>query len=817
MILNIIHRFSSKSVVNLCKTFVMKVIITLYLTLFVFLTFAQNGTIKGVVKDEKNNEPLPFTNIIISGTQIGSTSDFEGNFIITGVPVGFVRLQATSVGYNPYLSEEFQVTNSNETYIEIYLTQKTTTLSTVTITNQIFAKNIESPVAMQSIGLSEIEKNPGGNRDISKVVQSFPGVGQTPVQRNDLIVRGGGANENRFFLDGIEFPNLNHFATQGASGGPASIVNADFLREVDFYTGSFQVNHGNAMSSVLNMSLITPNKDKSEKRIVLGASDFGLSFNGPLTEKSGLLFSYRRSYLQFLFQALGLPFLPTYDDYMLKYRMTIGEKNQLSIISIGALDKNRLNLERNETEEQRYILSYLPETDQWNYTFGIVYRHFRENGFDNYIVSRNMFRNKSYKYQDNIEADSLKVQDYSSDEIENKFRFERINFLNSWRLMTGVSAEYAKYYNSTYQKIFLNGNSTLLDYDSSLDFYKFGFFSQISGKILKERLGVTLGFRLDGNTYSDEMLNPLNQISPRLSLSYGLNERWYLNGSIGHYKQLPAYTTLGYSESGVLVNKANDLKYIGVTHYIAGIEFLPNDESKITLEGFYKDYGHYPVSLRDSVSLANKGGDFGVVGDEPVESVGEGRAYGFEVLYRRKIIDKMTMLVTYTFVRSEFTGFDNEYIASAWDARNIVNVLVSRKFKRNWTFGLKWKYSGGSPYTPYDEYTSSLVQAWNIQGRPYLNYSAYNSERLSSFHQLDVRIDKEYFFDKWSLNIYMDVQNFYNFQYEGQDNLIPATDNSGNNIIVNPLDPAELQRYEMKTLENVGGSIVPTLGIIVEF
>jgi hypothetical protein len=187
------------------------------------------------------------------------------------------------------------------------------------------------------------------------------------------------------------------------------------------------------------------------------------------------------------------------------------------------------------------------------------------------------------------------------------------------------------------------------------------------------------------------------------------------------------------------------------------------------------------------------------------------------VLYRKKILDKMTLLLTYTHVRSEFAGFTDEYIPSAWDARNIINALVSRKLKRNWTIGLKWKYSGGAPYTPYDEYTSSLVQAWNIQGRPYLDYSRYNSQRLTSFHQLDIRVDKEYFFDKWSLNLYMDIQNFYNFKYKGQDTYLPASDVDGNYIIENPSDPLDSQRYTMKSLENVGGSIVPTIGIIVEF
>ena len=88
-----------------------------------------------------------------------------------------------------------------------------------------FRKSEESPVSLRRIGIEQIEKNPGGNRDISKVIQVLPGVASTPAFRNDLIVRGGGPSENRFYLDGVEIPNLNHFATQGASGGPVGILN----------------------------------------------------------------------------------------------------------------------------------------------------------------------------------------------------------------------------------------------------------------------------------------------------------------------------------------------------------------------------------------------------------------------------------------------------------------------------------------------------------------------------------------------------------------------------------------------------------------
>lgn len=795
----------------------MKLFFLIFQILLVNIVLAQNGIIRGVVRDEKTNQPVPFANVVVQTTTVGSVTDFDGKFVISGLSNGFVRLQVSSVGYTTKTSPEVMVTNSNETFIEIYIAENITTLTGVTVTAATFERNIESPVALQTIGISEIEKNPGGNRDISKIVQSFPGVGQTPAQRNDLIVRGGGSNENRFFIEGIEFPNLNHFATQGASGGPASIINADFIREAKFYTGSFQVNNGNALSSVLDMSLITPAKDKAVRRFAIGASDLAVSYNGPLTKNTGMLLSFRRSYLKFLFSFIGLPFLPTYNDYLIKTKTSLKNGDEFSFISLGAYDISRLNLERDETEEQRYLLSYLPETDQWNYTIGATYRHFKKNGYINYILSRNMFRNISFKYQDNIETDSLKIQDYTSDEIENKFRFENVFFTKGWRWLTGASAEMDTYTNSTYQKFFNAGVPVTLNYQSDLSFYRFAAFGQVSGKVMSDRLGVNVGLRAAANTYDSEMINPLSQISPRLSLNYMLSERWYATVSVARYTQLPAYTTLGYRENGVLVNKDNDLAAIGVNHLIAGIEFNADADSKATFEAFYKGYDHYPVSLRDSVSLANKGGDFGVVGDEPVVSSGKGRAYGFEFQYRRKVIDNINMLFTYTFVRSEFSGLDGNFIPSAWDARHIINVLGSKNFKRNWTLGIKWKFSGGAPYTPYDEYTSSLVQAWDAQGRPYLDYDAYNTLRFKPFHQLDVRVDKEYFFSKWSLTLYMDIQNAYSFKAQSQDILLPVSDAAGNYVVVNPSDPASLQRYEMKRIENQSGTLLPTVGIIVEF
>lgn len=793
----------------------LSVVATILITL-VAQVAAQKGVVKGRVFDAFTNEPLPFTNIVIFGTTIGSTSDLDGNFLFTGVEPGFVRLQATMIGYAPYSSEDFLVTNAKTVTVSIPMQPAAVTLEKVEIKASLFEQRAESPVSMRRLDISEIEKNPGGNRDISKVLQSLPGVASSVSFRNDLIVRGGGPSENRFFIDDIEIPNLNHFATQGASGGPVGIVNVDFIREVDFYSGAFPANRGNALSSMVEMRQMDGNPDKVNFRATVGASDLALALDGPLGKKSSFVFSVRRSYLQFLFSAIGLPFLPTYNDYQLKYKVRFDKKNELSIVSLGAYDQFKLNTGiENPDEDQRYILGYLPVNSQWNYAIGAVYKHFRSNGFDTWVVSRNMLRNSAYKYRDNDESsENNKILDYTSDEIENKFRYERTLLSGVYKFNFGAGAEYARYFNNTFQKIVVAGNAVRdLRYQTNLDLLKGGVFGQVTRPLLNDRLTLSLGLRLDANNYNTAMNNPVDQFSPRFSASYLLAEKWAVNFNVGRFYQLPSYTTMGYRDlSNTLVNKENGLSYIGANHFVAGLEYRPDENSRVTLEGFYKTYDNYPFSIADSVSLASKAVDFGVYGDEAVTSTSKGRAYGFELLARTRDLKGFNIIMSYTFVRSEFTDKDQQYIPSAWDNKHIVNLTATRQFKRNWNLGMKWRFVGGAPYTPYDLDLSSDRQAWDARGRGYLDYARFNTLRLGNFHQLDVRVDKQYFFNQWSLRVYLDVQNLYNFKADQPDNL---TNLSPEGVPV--VDPADPDRYVLRAIENTAGQALPTIGLIVEF
>jgi outer membrane receptor for ferrienterochelin and colicin len=771
------------------------------------------GSLSGRIFNSYNNEAIPFATLYIYGTNIASMSDLDGNFLFTGLTPGFVELRASSVGFEPYVSEPILVTNAKKVFIEIPMNEKPENIKEVVVKASQFRRVEESPVSLRRIDIQQIEKYPGGNRDISKVIQSLPGVASGLSFRNDVIVRGGGSGENRFYLDGIEIPNINHFATQGTSGGSVGIINVDFIREVNFYSGAFPVNKGNALSSIIDIRQTDGNKDKLRFKGSVGASDVAIALDGPINSSTNYIFSVRRSYLQFLFSRLGLPFLPTYNDMQFKIRHKLDDKNEISFIGLGALDHSELNLKANKTEEQRYILGYLPDYDQWNYTLGFLFRHFRETSNDTWVISRNMLGNQQYKYVNNDKNSGKKLLDYSSYETENKFRFEHNKQTSTGiKIISGIGSEYNRYHNSTY-RILTNGDT--VRYKTDMDLIKWSLFFQLTKKLLDNKLSFSLGMRADACNYSIYMQNILHQLSPGISFSYEFLPKWYFNSNVGIYHELPPYTTLGFRDnSGKLVNKINNLRYVAARHYVTGIEYQPNTDSKFTLEGFLKQYSDYMVSKKDSVVLANKGADYGTYGDEPVTSTGIGRAYGLELLYQNKSLKTINLTVSYTLVRSEYKSVTGKYIPSAWDSRHLINITALKSFKHNWDLGLKWRFSGGLPYTPDNYYISSLKEVWDISGKAVPDFSRYNTSRLKPFHQLDVRLDKGFYFNNWSLRVYLDIQNLYNTKSGTPPVLVRSEDSNGNPL----LEQGSPVRYVLKELNTANqGTILPTTGIIIEF
>ena len=767
--------------------------------------------VKGTVIDKSNRQPLEFINVMIVGLNKGGVTNAEGKFSIGQVPPGIYRLQASAIGYKTVTTPEY-ILSTRDLHIQIEMEENQTELEGVTVTASPFRRDIESPVSLRIIGLQEIEKSPGANRDISRIVQSYPGVTFSPIgYRNDLIVRGGSPSENRFYLDGVEIPNINHFSTQGASGGPVGILNADLIREVNFYTGAFPTDKGNALSSVLDFKLRDGDMERNSLKATLGASEVSLASNGHLGKKTSYLVSVRQSYLQFLFDMLGLPFLPTFTDAQFKLKTRFDARNELTVLGLGGIDKMKLNTKANN-EDNEYILSYLPKIQQETFTLGAVYRHYAGAHVQSVVASHSYLNNRNTKYQQNDESDPdhlmLRLR---STEQNTQLRLENSSSFRNWKVTVGTSLDYSQYSNTTFQKVYTDHAQTF-DYHTYLGIMRWGLFGTVNYTSIDERFTASLGLRADANNYSAAMKDLSDQLSPRLSLSYQLTEHWSLSGNAGLYYQLPPYTALGFKNNNGLYANKYALRYMQVSQGSVGLNWRKGDTFEVSVEGFYKDYDKIPLSAADGIPLTCKGNDYGVIGNELLTSTAQGRSYGAELLLKWLIAKKLNLASSFTLFKSEYrTDKESEYIASAWDNRFIFNLRGTYNLPRHWSVGMKVSCIGGAPYTPYNADKSSLVTAWNAQGKPYYDYTRYNEERLPAFTQVDIRIDKTFYLKRCMLGFYIDLQNIAGSKLKQADVLMST------GVIKNPDAPIAEQRYVMKSLKQESGTLLPTLGITFEY
>ena len=794
-----------------------------------------NGRISGTVVDKSSQKPLSNVSIRLEGSTNGALSDSSGVFRITGIQWRTYNITFSSVGYKTQTVYNIIINAGYENTINAELEPDAVALSEVVIkTNKRTARaaTLETPLSVQRLTSEEIRSNPGGNFDISKVIQALPGVGggaQGGGFRNDIIIRGGGPNENVFYLDGIEIPVLNHFQTQGSSGGPQGLLNVSFIEDVKLSSSAFDARYDNTLSSVFQFKQRTGNPNKIQGNIRLSATELAATFEGPLSKnkKTTFLASARRSYLELLFSAIDLPIRPNYWDFQTKITHHISKKTTLSFIGLGAIDEFSFAGIKDATPEKLYVLNSNPIINQWNYTAGITLKQLISNGFINIAISRNAFDNNIERYEDNkLKLPSQQTLSYQSRETENKFRIDVNKNVNGWKIAYGVVAQVAGFDNRTYsviRKELKDANGVIiqpgvtLNFTSPLkNFLRYGAFAQISKRFFDNRLSISGGLRTDMNTFTTDGNNGLQTLSPRFSASYVLADKWTWNVSLGRYFKIAPYTILGFADNnGKLINKNS--KYQRSDHFVTGLEFIPNDGLRFTIEGFYKKYGNVPVSIRDGISLANLGSDFNVLGNEAIITNGKGRAYGVELFAQKKLTNRFFGIFSYTFYRSQYSGRNNILLPSSWDNKHLLNITWGYKFSRNWELGLKFRYQGGAPYTPYDEIQSRAN--FISQGQGIFDFAKLNSVRLSSFNSSDVRIDKKWNFRNTTIDLFLDVSNWYVARNPG----IPSytfkrtTDNSaflttdGQPIKANGSNGIPI------LLKNDDPSVTPTIGFIIEF
>ncbi len=814
-----------------------KIVLLLKLAFFYsyFILAQKEGVVQGVVINKNNQETLIGVSFVVEQqSNIGTVSDTAGKYSLK-IPVGSYNIIATSIGYKPLTKFNVVVTTGNANIINFEMEPDQTNLKEVKISvnRSIAVATLETPLSTQKLTAEEIRNNPGANFDISRVVQSLPGVGipfgsSSNGPRNDIIIRGGSPNENVFYLDGIEIPVLNHFQTQGSSGGPQGILNVNFIEDVQLSTSAFEARYDNPLSSVFQFKQRSGNAERFQSSLRLSGTELAATFEGPISKNTTFLASARKSYLDFFFKLIDIGIRPNYWDFQYKVQTKLDSKTTITAIGLGAIDNFYIGTTKKNTPEQQYLRREAPFIDQWNYTAGFTLKKLIQNGYFNVSLSRNAFDNnvRQYSDPDNVVADNLTLNTQSR-ETENKLRFDLNKYYDGWKVNYGAMAQIDQFTNSIFEVVQketrdAKGNiiqpAINVNYKGGIDFAKYGAFGQVSKSFENEKYGFSFGLRTDMNTFTNNGNNLLKTLAPRLSGFYALNDEFKINASIGRYSKIPVYTILGFRDANNnLVNQNSD--YTLSTHYVIGLEYIPRTSTRFTLETFYKDYSNYPLSVLTGTSLANVGSDYNIVGNEAIKTIGGGRTYGLEFFYQQKLIEKIYSVVSMSVLSSEFSGLNGVLAPSSWDSRFIFSGLLGRKFKQGWEIGLKYRFATGTPYTPFD--LASSLRDYYYTGIGTLDYSQLNTLRIGNFQQFDFRLDKFINFSKTTIDLYLDVSNafglkspqnpVYHFKRTDDGSAFVTTDGK-------PLNPngSNAVLYIEDTV-NKQALVIPSIGFLWQF
>jgi hypothetical protein len=740
--------------------------------------FSGKGKVKGKVVDVVTRQALPGVNISLEGTSVGTAADADGNYEITNIAAGRITLRASIVGYKTIIKPDIIINSTRPAVVDFELQEAELELQTVLIRADYFQKDPSSAVSVTAFSFEEIRRAPGGLEDVVRALSTLPGIAQADAGRNDLVVRGGAPSENLYIVDGIPVANINHFGGQGSTGGPLSYIDLNFVKDVTFSTGGFPVMYGDKTSSVLSIGLSEGRRDRIGGKATISATQFGLNAEGPVSKDLNFLFSARRSYLDFIFKAAGFGFVPEYYDVLSKVKYDVNSRNSLSFLFIGAFDNVRFF---NNTADQRYSNSRTMGNDQTQYVSAISFRHLFRSGFYNLSASRNF---TDYRFQ---QRDTLQNPIFlnNSREQENNFQADVVlKITENSELSSGASLKMIKfntdvllpYFRTTFGDV-LNVNSL----NKKTTFSKYSLYTNYHNRQIAW-LGINAGLRMD---YFNGINDPLT-FSPRGSLSIYAGEKTEINLSAGVYFQSPSYIWLAGSDEN------RNLKSIKSVQYIAGVERRLREDTKLRVEAFYKSYSNYPAStLRTYLVLSNTGAGFGGSEDnfsafalEALVSEGFGDVKGLEVQVQKKSSDiPLYGIFSLTYSQAYFTALDGVRRPGSYDQRFIMNISAGYIFSNQWEASMKFRLSTGNPYTPFNPDGSQKV-------------SLYNSERLPVVHSLDVRVDRRWNFEDWSLVTFLDVQNVYNRKKRG----IPRWDE---------------RKGAIESERSIG--ILPSIGITAEF
>lgn len=732
----------------------MKAITFLFLILIMISGFSRaednpvvdNGIIEGKVIDHDTQNPVPDAVIKIVSTDKKTGSDNKGYFRFEYLKNGNYVLEVTAIGYKTLFKTDIVISSGIPVTVIIELNTSSFSTESINVDANYFDKNSDVNLSSVNLDYEEVRRSPGASEDISRMLQTAPGVSVLNDQRNDLVVRGGSPSENLLLIDGVDLPNLSHYGSQGTTGGAITFLNLKFIREADIYTGGFNSKFGDRLSSVVDIKLREGSFKNYINNVNLSFAGFGGTFEGPITGKSSYLFSVNRSYLDLLKGALRLSAVPNYWDFNLKLTHKFDDNNVLSLIGFSALDKINFVVDENTKVDD---FPYNSDNKTNTYTGGLVYKHLTKNGYLQAVVSNT---NTNY-YSDNIFAPTKKQEYYidnNENEMTSKLEYNQ-RLSKSFFITVNAGGKWGRYKNDIYAVQDTTSQGFVLPelrVNNSINNTKLFAGVNLTNKLFNDRLVLNYGLRFD---YFDYIKNK-STVSPRIGASFYVTNSTIINAAYGIYHQAPLNIWLASDPRNSGLNSMRS------DHYIAGIEQMFSKDIKFVAEVYEKRYSDYAVSVNNpDYILIDGGSDFGpnIVGY--ASSSGQGYIRGIDLSIQKKLTGNgLYGSINYSYSKSGFTALAGGEKQAAFDPTNQLTVILGYQVADDWLIGFKFKYAGGRPYTPFDAATSTML------GRGVWDMSKFNEERYPAYSRLDVRVDKKFYFKKICLTTYFELQNAYN-------------------------------------------------------
>jgi hypothetical protein len=705
----------------------------------------KRGVIKATITDAITDAPLIGAAVMLVNTKTGAATDLNGKATISNIPVGGYTIAVRLIGYEPSTLTDIIVRPERITFVEARLAPSTVESQTVVVTGGYFNNRPSQPTSAISFNAEEIRRSPGTAGDVSRILTILPSVSKVDDQMNNLVVRGGTPAENAFFIDNIEVPNINHYPVEGATGGPIGLVNTDFIQDVDFSAGGFPAKYGDRLSSIMEMNFREGNRDEFDGQVDLHMAGFGLTVEGPMANKRGsYLASARRSFLDFLVDAIGTGVAPKYSDYQAKVVYDVTPSDKISFIGIGGIDNITFSKKQSSDDGNPNYGDY----KSYEYASGLNWRHIWDHkGFSNTSMAV-LGTRYDYLFRE-TKSDSL-----LSDILSNN-RAMQIRNVNVYQLNKTDYLEFGfdgKYYFSEFNNHYGSYTNALGDTMPPLDVVNevnspaYGLHSSITYRPFAALTG-TFGLRYDYFDY-----NKHSHVSPRFSFGLRLSDKLTVNGATGIYYQNLPVNILAQKES----NK--DLKDLEATHYVLGMGYLLTDNTKFTLEGYYKHYRNFPIDpSQPKFFAADLTSYYGFFGNyDRLEDKGIARVYGVEATLQKKLVKGLYGLASVSYSKAEYKSLDNIWRDRMFDNRVIVGLEGGYKPNNRWEYSARWVFAGGIPYTPLDLAASQAINRSVYDG------NMVNASRYPNYHSLNIRVDRRFLFSKSNLILYFSIWNVYN-------------------------------------------------------